>query len=827
MRRSLLGCLLLATSAFAADPVPLARDGKALLPVVTAKTAPERVRKMADTLAAYLARMSGAKFVVEAGDGSKGIVVGRAEDFPSLKIRVPWQANALTAREDYILRSQPTGVLVLGATELAVEHACWDLLYRLGHRQFFPGETWEVVPRRAELALAVDVHEHPAYLGRRIWYGYGAWDYAAEPYRDWCAKNRAVMGVDLHTGHAYDGMLKRNQKEFDAHPEYLGLVGGQRKSSKFCIANPDLRKLIVKDALDHFARTPGLDSVSVDPSDGGGWCECPQCKALGSVSDRALTLANDVAAAVTAKHGQKLIGMYAYSQHSPPPTIKVHPNVVISVATSFITGGYSVDQLMDGWHKQGATLGVREYYAVSTWDRDLPGAARGSRLQYLAQTIPHFHERGARYFSAEASDNWGPNGLGYYVAGRLLWDVKEAKRIDDIVNDFLDRAFGTARGPMAEFYKLIDGTRKPLLCDDLIGRMYRHLAEAQKKTDDPAVRRRIDDLMLYTRYVELWSDYAAGQGDARQKAFEAVIRHVYRMRKTMMVHSKALYRDVAARDKSVSIPNGATWNVPEGRNPWKDGSAFSREELDGLVTKGIANRKLFDFEPVAFRQELVPATPLKLPEVAKAGNFGTYSRGSRTYFTWITKAPATLRVKAKAGLIYGNRGPAKLALYPAQEPEGKAVAHAEVAPDKEEKSVELKTTFAGLHRLEVSDGSAGTAVSFAEGTPVTLWSSPEQPATLHGRWSAYFYVPKGTKTVGGFASGTGLLRDGSGKQVHTFDKKAGYFSVRVPEGEDGKLWKFENSVGQRLLMTVPPCLAREARELLLPEEVVKAVKPPR
>ncbi len=28
--------------------------------------------------------------------------------------------------------------------------------------------------------------------------------------------------------------------------------------------------------------------------------------------------------------------------------------------------------------------------------------------------------------SAESSDNWGPNGLGYYPAARMLWDVDEA-----------------------------------------------------------------------------------------------------------------------------------------------------------------------------------------------------------------------------------------------------------------------------------------------------------------------------------------------------------------------------------------------------------------
>jgi hypothetical protein len=58
--------------------------------------------------------------------------------------------------------------------------------------------------------------------------------------------------------------------------------------------------------------------------------------------------------------------------------------------------------------------------------------------------------------------------------------------------------------------------------------------------------------------------------------------------------------------------------------------------------------------------------------------------------------------------------------------------------------------------------------------------------------------------------------------IHEFDGKPGYFNVPVPAGQDGKAWAFGNTAGRRLLMTVPPCLARSPAELLLPAEVVKA-----
>src|SRR5262249_25559974 len=160
----------------------------------------------------------------------------------------------------------------------------------------------EVVPHTRDLRIAINTQEHPAYYARRIWYGYGAADYARQPYADWCARNRATAGIELHSGHAYDGILQRHKAEFNKHPEYLGLVDGQRKSSKFCIANPGLRKLVVDDALAQFAKDPSLASISVEPSDGSGWCECESCRALGSISDRAVLLANEVATAIEAKY---------------------------------------------------------------------------------------------------------------------------------------------------------------------------------------------------------------------------------------------------------------------------------------------------------------------------------------------------------------------------------------------------------------------------------------------------------------------------------------------------------------------------------------------
>lgn len=835
-RLPLLALLAVAAAAPAAETVRLAADGKPLVPVVVSKDASPRIREAAGELAAYLGKMSGARFEVATGDGTTGLAVGLPGQFPALPFKDKWAKPAVAEREDYLLRTHPKGAYLLGATDQAVEHAVWDFLHRLGYRQFFPGDHWEVIPKVPDLSAAVDASESPSYRSRRIWYGFGAWDYAAKPYQQWCTRNRATGGMELHTGHAYGGIIRGLQKEFDKHPEYYPLINGERKpnkDAKLCLGNEELRKLVVEYEVEQFRKNPALDSVSVDPSDGGGWCECEKCKALGSVSDGALTLANEVAAGVNAKYPGKYVGMYAYAFHSPPPSIKAHPNVVVSVATAFIKGGLTVEEIMDGWAKQGATLGIREYYSVNTWDRDQPGHARGGDLAYLARTIPEFHAKGARFLSAESSDNWGPNGLGYYLAARMMWDVTEAKRLTELTEDFLTRAFGPAKEPMREFYKQLDGSKPHLVADDQIGRMYRALADARKlAADDPAVRARLHDLALYAHYCSLYQRYAAADGAARQAAFEALIRHAYRMRATMLVHTKALYRDLAGRDKTVSIPADATWNVPEGKNPWKSSAPFTQDEIAGFIADGVKRHQLvkLDFKPVVYSDRLVPITPLDPP----AGDPGTLGpgRGLQAYLTRIDKAPADITLTITGGLIphYRDRGNVKVALVKlggasaTGEKETLVAEDRSVPPDGKEHAVKLAVKEPGLYRLTVSDGMDRTEVTLPADLPIVVPSTQDAPMNSHhGQWMGYFYVPKGTKVIGLFGGEHGEVQDSRNRTVFWLNgRKRDYYAVPVPDGQDGRVWRIRYGRGDVRLLTVPPYFAPTPKQLLVPAEVLDA-----
>jgi len=184
-------------------------------------------------------------------------------------------------------------------------------LYELGCRWFFPGERWTIIPEKDSVYMDFETLQDPDFKYRRIWYGYGTgsgekWEGGkiAKDYAIWSKGNLQGGIADFNCGHSWGGIVSRNKKEFEEHPEYFALQedGKSRYNTgnvKFCCSNPGLLELVAKDRIKLLGEEKGKKSysfmVSVDPSDGHGYCHCENCKKLGNSTDRVIYLANYVA----------------------------------------------------------------------------------------------------------------------------------------------------------------------------------------------------------------------------------------------------------------------------------------------------------------------------------------------------------------------------------------------------------------------------------------------------------------------------------------------------------------------------------------------------
>ena len=335
------------------------------------------------------------------------------------------------------------------------------------------------------------------------------------------------------------------------------------------------------------------------------------------------------------------------------------------------------------------------------------------------------------------------------------------------------------RNRCGSFYARIDVANRPLFSRDLVGRMYRDLDAARRLTNDAGIRGRLEDLALYTRYAELLLDMDD------EAAVGAALTHAYRIRNTHMVHSLALWRDTRGWP---SKPEGdQAWNVPESKNPWKNSAPFSAAEMDKIIAEGIERNPLMSFAPVAYSKSLVPATPLGLKTPGRIGKFD-YVRSVHHFYVWVDQANTALKLTVTGGQV-GMGAKTNLELYAENDPTGAILAAAELPNDRQPHEVVLKTSFEGLHRIAVRSARAGASIRWPDGMPVSFASSVEEPITLSHRIDMYFYVPKGSKVVGGFAQGVGAVRDGDNKPIFSFNKEAfakgNYFSIPVPPGQDG------------------------------------------
>ena len=104
----LAASLLAPLAATAADSLPLASEGKPLQPIVISAKASEMTRAVAMELAEYLGRIASAKFAVQTGDGSQGIVLGTLADFPNALLAKPLEIrNKYDGREAFAIRTEP------------------------------------------------------------------------------------------------------------------------------------------------------------------------------------------------------------------------------------------------------------------------------------------------------------------------------------------------------------------------------------------------------------------------------------------------------------------------------------------------------------------------------------------------------------------------------------------------------------------------------------------------------------------------------------------------------------------------------------------------
>lgn len=799
------------------------REGEAVGKILVPEGSSERVVKASDELLHYIGAMSGARPLItsnfdEAGRNTLFLLTESIAEARGIS------AGALEGRspEAFTLSVQGGRAYLIGQTDLAVQHGTSWLLEQWGCRWLFPGKAGEVVPQRPNVTItrSMETIQEPWALMRRIWYGWGGRmpKDVQQAYRNWLRRNRLEGSLTGSIGHSYHNFVStRDEELFKEHPEYFPLINGKRvRRGQVCTSNLDVRRRAVDYALRFFKRHPEAVMVSMSPNDGGGVCQCENCRAIGSFSDQALTLANIVADALKKNKAtrDKFVAMYAYYVTSEPPRVRARDNVIIFVATAY-TRGRDWRELLLGWSKKAKRLGIRTYASVLPWSWTTPVWG----IEKMVEDIRFWKEHKVVAVSVESGNDWGGWGLYHYVMGKLLWDAHLDP--DSIINDYIEEGFGKAGIAMRSYF---ERWRRPYT-NNTLALALRDVKRSLQLAQTENVRRRVLQFALYLHHLRLF--YELNKTPPRDKQElerrgKRLVGFDWRLIPTNMAHTLPLIDVYIKPDLARRL--GVKRKVIDG---WKSSEPLEEEEAMKMLEEDIEALKPLKVERRAFP---VPPKLVELKGTTPRPNF----RGVN-YFILLPKG-GEAEVTLSSGLP--SRSPAidvslwqlkqaltdgDLAKWISTKPEPDF--HKTLQPqDGSPVRVSLPVTEGKTYLLRLNDHRGGCRVCF-EGVGAYLVASEHLPFHTiygtHGRLA--FWIPQGTVRFGiGITTsdrwGRVTVYGPDGKQII---QREGNFvlpeelELRVPRGKDGKWWSFSLTRGEDFdrtyLIGIPPYI-------YLPEE---------
>jgi hypothetical protein len=522
--------LLLLPCLASAEPITLARDGRAAATIVLPANAEPVLEGGALDLQHYVRAICGVELpITRDGRGVEGVGLYMGHCEPSLESDLP---DPGLNPETYAIRVRDGSVYFAGRWPTPVRFAVTSFIEdTLGVRWFAPGELWESVPVGAPGELTVDVAEVVKVPGTspRIWSGHN-W---TEDWTTWNVRNKTVMG-EVIPRRQFQNYLQRvfpPEKYAVEHPEYYPLIDGKRwipgQDDSYwrpCESNPDVLRLTVEYARQWFDNNPNIDSFSLGMDDISHLCSCENCRAWdpspdsyerSEFSDRHYKFVNLVAREIAKTHPDRYIGTLIYHiARKPPATVpKLEDNVF-----GFITETSAL------WWQEG--LREADHDVTREWARRCRHLSRYDYYGFASTTpryTPHHMAEQIRFDKAlglegmyiEVYTLLPHTAPMIWATAKLQWD--HTLDIDALLNEFHARMFGDAAPTMAHYFDLLERAYNspvephgwehrniraqalaisPEACDE----GFRWLDQALTETDDPRAKQRIDIIRAGLRY---------------------------------------------------------------------------------------------------------------------------------------------------------------------------------------------------------------------------------------------------------------------------------------------------------------------------------------
>jgi hypothetical protein len=729
--------------------------------------------------------------------------------------------------EGVYIKGDNQSVIIIGNSILALQQAIFIYLEQLGFSYLLPGELWQIIPKLSTAFKTINILTQPDYECRSIANGHGYFGSLKleNEFNFWSKSNRLGNSFRMKVGHIYDEIVQRNAEIFKQHPEYFaqpGLAKGTLPSgAKFNVANKNLVKLIVEDAISRLEVQKkigeGTDMISMEPSDGLGFCNTPDCIAIGTPSDQVYYLSNEVAKELQKKHTGTWVGLLAYSDHILPTKYKLEPNTFVMVTNGFNRTKFSTEELLQQWNKKAGKLGVYEYLSVYEWDNDMPGQVLAAKTDYIRKSVKNFYEKGARSYVGESIIGWISRGPGQYLLAKLLWNRNI--NLDSLKNDFYQKAFDNVSGLMRKLYDKWENYPHRIPLDNDIADWLNLADEAYRKTNSSIVKKRIDQVKLYLHYVVLYRNL---KKKPSEENLNKVLSYAFRN------FENPAFATLPAMVSLANYSGFAGKGIYDNPNQaWKnDKRPYTNEELqkdfqqDMSSIKKVEGMKLFtqadifeQLSPFLYNSNI---SYIKTPHALWGKTeyvFLVQKKSNQNYFKLISGFAANPPVDRTVSIeIF----PIKKSTLGKEE--GKAQLIFNQSSKEKIEKFSLEQLPPGYYRMYVNDQQKMFILNFSPGIKYSIVLKPDDKllsTTVGGYNTFYFFVPKQVKKFLLSKTITLQLRSPSGRIIEKQNGAEESFYIDVLDGEEG-IWTIERQSGSIYIEGIPPYLGDHPTEMLIP-----------
>jgi hypothetical protein len=523
--------LSIAALTSALPAITIVRDGRSDYTIVLDSGASLSEQSAAKELQRFLKEISGCDLPISSSPTSRMILVGGGE---ALKKVEPGLDISSFGDDGFVIRTKGPHLILSGGKQRGTLYAVYTFLEDyLGCRWY--SSKVSRIPRQENISLSsIDVTQKPLLEYREPFYS-DAFD------GDWAARNKAngnsARLEERHGGkvryshfvHTFYSLVPPD-KYFGEHPEYFALVKGERRrdNAQLCLTNPEVVRIVVEGVKRWIAQDPEANIYSVSQNDCGGWCECPDCKALDDREEShmgsLLTFVNQVAGEIEKEHPDKAIDTLAYQYtRKPPKTVRPRRNVIIRLCSIECCFSHPLESCPTnasfredaaGWAKVAPRLYVWDYVTnFGNYVMPYPN------LDVLKSNIQFFVKHNVKGIFEQGNYSGGGGGemaeLRAYILAKLLWnpdaDVEALKR------DFLEGYYGKAAPPIARYIEMIHkkvrdenihvhiwtGPNAAYFSDDILAQAEALFDEAEKLAENPEILRRVEIARLPVWYARI------------------------------------------------------------------------------------------------------------------------------------------------------------------------------------------------------------------------------------------------------------------------------------------------------------------------------------